>query len=107
MKKIFFLLLILPTSALGIGPQSCTEATSTGTLNFDQVTEPGLIVTNGSCPTGTTTVLTTTDNINCPSVGSSILFTQTFCILYEPANTDISDSTGTYEYENEVCPFAE
>ncbi len=105
MKKIFFLLLILPTSALGIGPQSCTEAT--GTLNFDQVTEPGLIITNGSCPTGTTTVLETTDNINCPSAVSSLLFTKTFCILYEPANTNITDSTGTYEYVNEVCPFAE
>ena len=91
MKRIFILFLaIAPVGAIAAAPStSCPSG-------YVAVENEYLIISDGTCPAGYTAVGTADSCLVTSPSGA--------CIMYAPANTEYSDSTGTYEYTS-ACPL--
>ena len=91
MKRIFiFVLAIAPIGAFAAAPStSCPSGYAT-------IEEEYLIISDSSCPTGYTSAGTADSFLVSSPSGS--------CIMYAPANTQYTDESGTYEFE-QACPF--
>ena len=91
MKRIFILIMaIVPCASFAAEPStSCPSG-------YVAVVEEYMTIVNGSCSTGYTSAGTADSCLVASPDGS--------CIMYAPANTEYSDSTGTYEYTS-ACPL--
>ena len=86
MKRIIVLCLAMaPVGAFAAAPStSCPSG-------YVTVVEDSMTIANSSCPSGYTSAGTATSCI-ASNPGES-------CIMYAPANTTYSDSTGSYVFE--------
>ena len=86
MKRIIVLVLaIVPVGAIAAAPStSCPSG-------YTAVMEEYMIIADGACPSGYTSAGTATSCLASNPGGS--------CIMYAPANTTYSDSTGSYVFE--------
>ena len=91
MKRIFILILaIVPVGAIAATPStSCPSG-------YVTVVEEYIDIADGSCPSGYTSAGTADSCLILSPAGA--------CIMYAPANTEYSDSSGTYEYTS-ACPL--
>lgn len=91
MKHLFILgVVLMPTLIHAAAPSTSCPA------GFVAVDEPYITLEKDSCPTGYTAVGT----------ASSCLVSspQEVCMMYAPADTSYSDSTGSYTYVS-ICPL--
>ena len=91
MKRVIVLFLaITPIGAFAAAPStSCPSGYAT-------IEEEYMTIADGSCPTGYTAVGTADSCLISSPAGS--------CIMYAPANTQYTDESGTYEFE-QACPL--
>ena len=91
MKRVIVLFLaITPIGAFAVAPStSCPSGYAT-------IEEEYMTIADGSCPTGYTAVGTADSCLISSPAGS--------CIMYAPANTQYTDESGTYEFE-QACPL--
>ncbi len=91
MKKSLFLC-ILPIFRTAIAAEPLTTCPN----GYIQAEEKDTIIAPWSCPTGYLSGGTVTSCLTTAPDG--------FCIMYAPANTEYTDTTGTYEF-TEICPL--
>ena len=91
MKRIFILILaIVPVGAIAAAPStSCPSG-------YVAVVEEYMEIANSSCQSGYTSAGTADSCLILSPAGA--------CIMYAPANTEYSDSTGIYEF-TAACPL--
>ena len=91
MKRIMILILaIAPMGAIAAAPStSCPSGYAT-------IEEEYLIISDGSCPTGYTSVGTADSCLVSNPSGA--------CIMYAPTGVSYTDESGTYEYTS-ACPL--
>ena len=92
MKKILISFLILtPCAAIA------TEPSTSNPSDYTQINEEHLILADGACPTGYTSVGTAESClVGTPPAAS--------CIMYAPTNTEYSDISGAYKF-TAACPL--
>ena len=91
MKRIFILFLtIVPMVAIAAEPStSCPSGYVAAVVEY-------MTIADGSCPSGYTSIGT--------EDGCLISTPDDSCIMYAPANTEYTDTFGTYEF-TAICPL--
>lgn len=91
MKQISVLIMVIaPVGAFAVAPStSCPSG-------YVAIEAEHMTITNSSCPDGYTSAGYAYGCLSSSPYGS--------CIMYAPANTQYTDESGTYEFE-QACPL--
>ncbi len=91
MKRISVLIMaIVPCASFAAAPSTSCPS------DYATIEEEYLIISDGSCPSGYTSVGTADSCLVASPSGA--------CIMYAPAYTEYTDTYGTYEFD-QACPL--